>query len=34
MPTYVVTVPQGRISPQQKERIAADVTRNSLHRRK
>lgn len=27
MPTYVVTAPQGRLSAQQKERIAADITR-------
>lgn len=27
MPTYVVTAPQGRLSPQQKQRIAAEVTR-------
>ncbi|WP_430417994.1 tautomerase family protein [Methylibium petroleiphilum] len=27
MPTYVVTAPQGRLSMQQKERIAADITR-------
>lgn len=27
MPTYIVTAPQGRISPPQKQRIAADVTR-------
>lgn len=27
MPTYVVNAPQGRLSAQQKQRIAADVTR-------
>jgi phenylpyruvate tautomerase PptA (4-oxalocrotonate tautomerase family) len=27
MPTYVVSAPQGRLSAQQKERIAADITR-------
>lgn len=27
MPTYVVTAPQGRLSAQQKERLAADITR-------
>lgn len=27
MPTYVVTAPKGRLSVQQKERVAADVTR-------
>lgn len=27
MPTYIVTVPQGRLSAQQKDRMASDVTR-------
>ncbi len=27
MPTYIVTAPQGRLSAQQKERMAADITR-------
>lgn len=27
MPTYIVTAPQGRLSPPQKEQMAADITR-------
>lgn len=27
MPTYTVTAPLGRLSPQQKQRLAADITR-------